>query len=114
MPLRLLSSKQEDRPALFATQFALSHACWLLFYPLAGWLGARHGMPATFAFLGTAGSLAVWLCANVWPARDPDVIEYRHKAVATGHVHTQVDATDLGGLPTTAGPCWVPAGARRC
>ena len=23
----------------------LSHACWLVFYPLAGWLGARAGFP---------------------------------------------------------------------
>jgi MFS family permease len=34
------SSHQEDRPALFAAQFALSHVSWLVFYPLAGWLGA--------------------------------------------------------------------------
>ncbi len=34
------SSHPEDRPSLFAAQFALSHACWLFAYPLAGWLGA--------------------------------------------------------------------------
>ena len=33
------SSSAQDRPALFAAQFALSHACWLITYPLAGWLG---------------------------------------------------------------------------
>lgn len=32
----------EDRPALFAADFALSHACWLLCYSLAGWLAARR------------------------------------------------------------------------
>ena len=30
------SSSQEDRSALFAAQFALSHACWLLFQPPDG------------------------------------------------------------------------------
>ena len=30
------SAQPEDRPAIFAAQFALSHACWLLTYPLAG------------------------------------------------------------------------------
>ena len=34
------SAKAEDRPALFAAQFALSHGCWLICYPLAGQLGA--------------------------------------------------------------------------
>ena len=32
------SAHAEDRPAIFAAQFALSHACWLLTYPLAGLL----------------------------------------------------------------------------
>lgn len=37
-----LSSSDADRPALFAAQFALSHACWLITYPMAGWLGASR------------------------------------------------------------------------
>src|SRR5215213_6953979 len=41
------SAQAEDRPALFAAQFALSHACWLLTYPLAGWLGSEVGIPMT-------------------------------------------------------------------
>jgi predicted MFS family arabinose efflux permease len=35
------SAAPEDRPALFAAQFALSHVCWLIAYPLVGQLGAR-------------------------------------------------------------------------
>ncbi len=30
------SSQPEDRPSLFAAQFALSHPCWLITYPVAG------------------------------------------------------------------------------
>ena len=37
------SAHPEDRPAVFAAQFTLSHACWLVFYPLAGWLMTRFG-----------------------------------------------------------------------
>lgn len=49
------SAHPEDRPAVFAAQFALSHACWLLTYPLAGWLITAFGaMPA----LLTLGALA--------------------------------------------------------
>ena len=36
------SAHAEDRPALFAAQFALSHACWLGTYPLAGMAGRGH------------------------------------------------------------------------
>ncbi|MFX4272191.1 MFS transporter [Propionibacteriaceae bacterium Y1685] len=47
-------------PAAFAAQFSLSHACWLITYPLAGWLGSV-GLGATaliLAGVATAGTLA--------------------------------------------------------
>ncbi len=81
------SSNPEDRPALFAAQFALSHASWLLFYPLAGWLGANYGMPVTFGVLGCAAALAVWVALRVWPALDPEVIEHEHSNLPAGHPH---------------------------
>ena len=83
------SSHPEDRPALFAAQFALSHACWLLFYPLAGWLGTRYGMPATFVVLGCAGALSMGVASRVWPSRDPEVIAHEHPELPAGHAHTQ-------------------------
>jgi MFS family permease len=83
------SAHPEDRPAIFAAQFALSHACWLLFYPLAGWLGTNHGMPVTFAILGGTGALAAWVAFWIWPANDQDVIEHDHPNLPAGHVHTQ-------------------------
>ena len=83
------SSNPEDRPALFAAQFALSHACWLLFYPLAGWLGASFGMPVAFSVLGSGASVAVWVTWILWPFQDPDVIEHDHPELTTGHAHAQ-------------------------
>ena len=69
------SSHQEDRPALFAAQFALSHVSWLVFYPLAGWLGAHYSMTVAFAVLGGAAALAVWAAFRVWPSIDLTEIE---------------------------------------
>lgn len=83
------SSQPADRPALFAAQFALSHACWLLFYPLAGWLGTRYGMPVTFWVLGGASASAVAVACWVWPSQDPEVIEHEHPDLPAGHAHTQ-------------------------
>jgi len=45
------SAHPADRPAVFAAQFALSHACWLLTYPLAGWLGSSAGIVPTLLVL---------------------------------------------------------------
>lgn len=80
------SAHPSDRPALFAAQFALSHACWLLFYPLAGWMGARWGMPVAFALLGSAAALATVLAWWVWPVPDPEVVEHEH-GDGTHHAH---------------------------
>ena len=89
------SAHPEDRPALFAAQFALSHACWLLFYPLAGWLGTNFGMPASFAVLGGTAALAAWVASSIWPAHDPGVIEHDHQNLPVGHAHMQGTA-DVG------------------
>jgi MFS family permease len=80
------SAHPMDRPALFAAQFALSHACWLLFYPLAGWVGAHWGLPATFGLLGASVLLALCVAWRVWPADDPEVIEHHHEDGAR-HAH---------------------------
>lgn len=72
------SANAQDRPAVFAAQFSLSHCCWLITYPLAGQLGARFGMTFTFAVLASitaVGFIAAW---KVWPSEDPDVIEHTH------------------------------------
>lgn len=34
------SSDDDNRQAVFTAQFSLSHACFLLTYPIAGWIGA--------------------------------------------------------------------------
>ncbi|MEY8843239.1 MFS transporter [Cribrihabitans sp. XS_ASV171] len=63
------SAPPPDRPALFAAQFALSHACWLVSYPLAGWLMTRFGtIPALLTLSALAGASAL-VAARVWPRR---------------------------------------------
>ena len=89
------SSHEEDRPALFAAQFALSHACWLLTYPLAGWMGAALGMSWTLlalAAIASAGTVAAFL---LWPFNDPSVLPHIHKELPPGHPHVR-DATQTG------------------
>ena len=63
---RLLRRYSDDinRPAVFAAQFSLSHACFIITYPLAGILGATLGLaPTAFILAGIAvlaGILAAW------------------------------------------------------
>lgn len=81
------SAHSEDRPALYAAQFALSHACWLVTYPLAGWLGGAAGMATTLIALGTLAGLSVVISAIAWPAADPEVVVHDHPDLPADHPH---------------------------
>lgn len=81
------SSDEGDRPAYFAAQFALSHACWLVTYPLAGWLGSMFGMAATFAVLCMLALAATLTALLLWPAHDPQELEHSHEPQEHEHMH---------------------------
>lgn len=81
------SAGAADRPAIFAAQFALSHACWLLCYPLAGWLGTRIGLAATFLVMALIGLAGVALALRLWPADDPAEIAHEHPGLPADHPH---------------------------
>lgn len=58
---RLLAeaSTPADRTLVYTAQFALSHACFLLMYPLAGWLGATDLAAAAIVLTALAAAAAV-------------------------------------------------------
>jgi len=89
------SAQAADRPALFAAQFALSHACWLVTYPLAGWLSSRTTLSTTLAVLGAVTLSGVLLAQALWPADDPEVVEHEHADLSLDHPHL-VDAPSQG------------------
>lgn len=81
------SAQPEDRPAIFAAQFALSHACWLLTYPLAGRFGAAFGLDATFLIMAGLAALGVASALKLWPAAEPEVLPHEHPDLPEGHPH---------------------------
>lgn len=89
------SAQPQDRPALFAAQFALSHACWLAAYPIAGWFGAKIGLSFTFATLALIAAAAVAGAVYLWPSQDPAEIAHRHDDLPADHPHLS-DATPTG------------------
>lgn len=89
------SATEADRPAIFAAQFALSHACWLLAYPLAGRLGPWIGMPATFVVLASVSAAGVVLALRLWPVVD-EPIPHSHPELPPGHPHLAHHRTDAG------------------
>jgi H+ antiporter protein len=81
------SATASDRPAIFAAQFSLSHVCWLLTYPLAGWLGLTSGISTTFAVMGVITLIGFALAALVWPKHDPEILPHAHPDLSWDHPH---------------------------
>jgi hypothetical protein len=83
------SSTAEDRPALFAAQFALSHSCWLVTYPLAGWVGAAWGTQASFIALTVVATLSLVTAVLIWrPEHEVYAQVHSHKDPETNNEST--------------------------
>jgi len=81
------SAHAEDRPALFAAQFALSHACWLVTYPLSGWLMTQFGPVAALGTLAALAGVGALSALRLWPQEDPEIIEHSHDNLPIDHPH---------------------------
>ena len=64
------SASSENRTALFAAQFAFSHACWLITYPLVGWLSTHFGTLFTFIPMAIIALSALSFAYFIWPKND--------------------------------------------
>lgn len=60
------NSTEQNRPAVFAAQFSLSHACFLITYPLAGALGAAIGLWVVALLLVALGVLGAVAAVVTW------------------------------------------------
>jgi MFS family permease len=81
------SAQEADRGAVFAAQFALSHACWLVTYPLAGWIGATAGLGTAALVLAAVGAAGLLASLRIWPAQDRTELYHDHPGLAADHPH---------------------------
>ncbi|GAA5071884.1 MFS transporter [Roseibacterium beibuensis] len=77
----------EDLPAIFTAQFALSHAGWLVTYPMAGWIGDALGLPQAMLALGICATFASLAALRLWPAGDPRSVDHAHDDLPPDHPH---------------------------
>ena len=81
------SSLPEDRPAYFSAQFALSHACWLIAYPVVGMLGATLGVVSTAGIMGGVVLAFTALAYAMWPRGDGESLTHLHTEMNHLHPH---------------------------
>jgi MFS family permease len=90
------SAQAADRPTLFAAQFALSHTCWLIAYPLVGWLGAAADTRAALVGMAILAASGAVLGVASWPRRDPEYVSHAHDDLAPDHPHLADDHRGAG------------------
>ena len=81
------SAHSEDRQSVFTAQFALSHACWLITYPVAGASMTVLGMASTMAVLSVFCIIGVSLALWLWPEGDPVTVVHSHPDLPDDHPH---------------------------
>jgi MFS family permease len=81
------SARSSDRGAVFAAQFALSHACWLVTYPLAGWIGSGAGLSVAALVLAGIGAVGIVAVLRLWPADDRVILPHSHDDLPLDHPH---------------------------
>ncbi|WP_248758990.1 MFS transporter [Pseudarthrobacter sp. SSS035] len=62
------SASESTRTYIFTAQFSLSHACFIITYPVAGWIGASAGQPAAAAVLAVVAMISTAAALKFWPA----------------------------------------------
>lgn len=88
------SAHAEDRPSIFSAQFALSHACWLLTYPIAGWAGQAFGLPVAMMILGLIALVGSITAFFTWPSTDTKELVHDHSDLPPDHPHLREFRTD--------------------
>jgi MFS family permease len=79
------SCHEHDSRSLFAANFSLSHLCWLVAYPLAGYLASHMGMTTTFSIMAGITAGAMILAYMAFPHPDFLEIEHTHEEILHSH-----------------------------
>ncbi|MEM7363389.1 MAG: MFS transporter [Pseudomonadota bacterium] len=85
------SAAPEDRPAYFAAQFSLSHACWMVLYPIVGVLGVVVGISATAMIISAVVVSTTVVGLLLWRANDPVELLHTHTTMEHAHPHVHDD-----------------------
>ncbi len=84
------SCNKKDSVSFFTANFALSHFCWMIAYPLTGFLGLYFGLDTTFLIIDVISCLAFLLAYKTYP--NPDELEIEHTHEKYTHAHEGIDS----------------------
>lgn len=83
------SCNSKDSVSYFSANFSLSHLCWMIAYPLTGFLGLYFGLDTTFLIIAVISFVAFIFAYKIYPNPDELAIEHTHKKHT--HSHEGID-----------------------
>jgi len=86
-----VSATPSDRSSYFSAQFALSHLCWLITYPLVGQLVLYFGFGFSAAFLACIILICFIFSILFWPNENETSLTHQHTNLIHSHVHGHDD-----------------------
>ena len=86
-----VSATPSDRSSYFSAQFALSHLCWLITYPLVGQLVLYFGFGFSAAFLACIILTCFIFSILFWPNENETSLTHQHKNLIHTHTHGHDD-----------------------
>ena len=86
-----VSATASDRSSYFSAQFALSHLCWLITYPIVGQLVLYFGFGFSAAFLACIILTCFIFSILFWPNENETNLAHQHKNLVHSHVHGHDD-----------------------
>ncbi|PIE73196.1 MAG: MFS transporter [Deltaproteobacteria bacterium] len=86
-----MSSHPDDLASYFSANFSLSHLCWLVAYPVSGFLGVHLGMGGTFLLMAAVVFVSGAVAWRIYPQPDLLEIAHGHTAFVHSHVHDHED-----------------------
>ncbi|MFT7245015.1 MAG: MFS family permease [Candidatus Azotimanducaceae bacterium] len=81
------STNENNRTQIYAAQFALSHLCWLVSYPLLGWASSRLGLEITFLIAALLTLAGLVVASGYWRGTDTVCLLHTHDEGEHEHFH---------------------------
>ena len=86
-----MSASPSDRTSYFSAQFALSHVCWLVTYPISGFLVLYYGFSFSALFLSCIVLTCFIFSILFWPDEQDSNLTHSHELKIHMHDHDHKD-----------------------
>ncbi|MCV6609033.1 MAG: MFS transporter, partial [Campylobacterales bacterium] len=80
-----ISCNENNSMSYFSANFSLSHLCWMVAYPLSGFLGITYGLETALLIFVILAILSSLIAYKIYPNPDEQELEHIHESYQHSH-----------------------------